>query len=360
MNNKIIGSSIRSTALSLAALALLANCSATKAIDATQSMPDKIDATNDQVKQTNAGMKTMIGEVGKTNNGMDTMIGEVKQTNTGMDTMIDQVKQTNVGMSKTNLGIHRQTLQGALTDILRDDNTRFLAPPIAMMPGAQIFTLEATPDELIQLIYVYLNFVEKTPANDQDTKTPDSFNHAKLVRLTAAQVLAGLAPQATIDSIVQAQINQAGPYQKAAMAMLMLRFSFIQQIIVQPKIDDGLDTPGVVADAVLYTEQLSAIADLPFAAQIGIKITGLLGPDAAAGPGDDGTVPELNARYTQALNPKLALVDWKKIRAAIDKLDPKYTDSKSDFAKQVADLKTKVLSHIPKDPAANNAQAANP
>ena len=365
--NSTLRSTLRSTALSVTAVMTLANCSATKALDATQSMPDKIDATNGQVKETNAevkktnkgmetmieevkktnaGMDTMVGEVKKTNGGMDTMVGEVKKTNAGMDTMVGEVRKTNDGMAKTNLAVHRQTLQAALGDILREDNTRFLAPPVAMMPGAQIFSLEASPDELMQLVYVFLNFVEKTPQNDQDKANPDSYNHAKIVRLTAASVIAGLAPQSTIDQIVQSQIVQAGAFQDAAIALLMLRAQFLQQWIIQPKIDQGLTNPGMIEDAVNYTDQLTAISTLPFADKIAIKITGLIGDDMAKDPDETGKRPTLNDRYTSTLNVKRTMLDWKKLNAAVDALDPKYTDEKSDTAKRVGDLKAKIQSRI--------------
>ncbi len=381
------------------AVVVLSGCNATKALDATQSVPgkmdqtnekmdtmvNKMDATNKGMKESNANMGTMIGEVKKTNSNMDTMVGEVKKTNGGMETMVDEVKKTNgnmdtmvdevkktnsnmdtmisevnktnEGMAKTNLGIHRQTLQVSLADMLKEDNTRFLGPPLAMMPGAQIFALEATPAELMQLVYVFLSFVEKTPQTDKDGENPDSFNHAKLVRLSAASVLAGLAPQATVDEIVKSQIIQGGAYQQAAVAMLMLRFQFIQQWIVKPKLEgtkfeqgkpvSKLTTPGMIAEVVQYAEALSAITDLPFASQIGIQITGLIGDDMSKEPDSDGKRKSLNERYSEKLNPKYVNSDWKDLGKAIQALDPKYTDPKSDSAQFVSALQDKILAHLP-------------
>ena len=85
---------------------LMTACGLHETMEATKSVPDKMDETNARIDATNDNIE------------------------------------------KTNHSVHKQTLLVALNDMLSDDNTEFTFPaPTGMMAGAKTFGEAATPEE---------------------------------------------------------------------------------------------------------------------------------------------------------------------------------------------------------------------
>lgn len=369
-----------------AALVLLANCSAMKAMDATQEMnattkemKDEVKKTNTnmdvmvaevkktnggmvnmntEVKTTNANMKDMHGEVKKTNEGMGVMIGEVKTTNANMKDMLGEVKKTNDGMATTNVGIHRQTLALALAEMMKPENTRGLQIPwnpipIKMLPAAKTLAKELTAEELIELVYVLVSSVDKTGPTPADKADPTQYNREKMIDLTAAQAISGLADQEKIQEIIDAQITRAGTFQEEAYILLALRARFLQGVMLNPKLSKMADdqemrnvTPGFIADAARYAEGIHLIAksgvDLT---RIEYLNTMMCGNVPQRNPEEQNPPPTPSYRefFSFQFNPMKAGKNWRDLKKAVRSLDPRYTDAKSPFAAKVKELEAKIV-----------------
>jgi uncharacterized phage infection (PIP) family protein YhgE len=377
-------------AISAATIGTLANCGAQSAVDATNAMPGKIDATNGQVTETNAKMNTMIDQVEKTNDGMNTMVSQVKETNAGMAKMVDEVNATNAGMTtmvgqvsktndgitKTNAAVHNQTLAVALQTMLSADNTKNLTTVTDMLPAGQIFANEATSAEIVQFVDTVLKGLETfapdssqmvaapptptpapapgAPPTDTTPAAPvmiypdsyiKSFNHDKLAKYDAAQIIVGLMSDDKVTEIINDQITSGGQYEDTAYKILALRFFFIYNDVLKSDLmTRPLSNPGLIAAAVKYTTSLSQIGSLPFIDKITLTTspTDMLPSNTDFGTDNSNSIEPISA------NANAPVDEWKLINKAFDKLDKKYTQPGTDSAKQVDSLKGQVLAHIPK------------
>jgi hypothetical protein len=220
---------------------LLTACGAQKAIDATNSMPDKMEQMR-----------------------------------------VD----TNKNMKKTNSAIHKQTLVVSLDNMLKDENAKYLSPPTGMLPGGQAFAEEANAEELVKLIYVFSREIaEVTPDDYEATKEANGdltpygreFDHRKQAKMMAMMVIAGLTPQAQVERIVADQIYDSGRFEKYAYNFLALRAQFIKYYLLeQGLISYSLTNVGMFEDALKYLDQLDYISKLPFASKIGYLSSGLI------------------------------------------------------------------------------------
>jgi hypothetical protein len=261
-----------------------------------------------------------------------------------MDAMKTEVAKTNDGMAKTNGAIHNQTLAVALAEMMKPENTEYFSPaPLGMMPAGQVFANEATADDLIKIVYVELMDIDQSQPDDSlkdpatGTWTPalvKTVDHQKTAKLMAAMVIAGLAPQATIDQIIEQQINQGGRYEQTAYAVLMLRYAFVRDILLAGSLfEHPMTNPGELTEAANRADELESISSLPYVGKIKLKTNGMLS-------GDD------NADLT--LDPADTLSAWKKIDGAFDTdLDPKYRQNKGSFSTELMALRARVKAHLP-------------
>ncbi|MCB0385189.1 MAG: hypothetical protein KDD43_07335 [Bdellovibrionales bacterium] len=215
---------------------LMVGCGAQDAIDATKDMPGKMDAT------------------------------------------LGQITKTNQEMEKTTDAIHKQTLLLGLEEMLKPENTKYLVPPTGMLAGGEAFAQEATAEEIVKLAYVWLKEVQKGIPDDLsqlDEKGLVALIHEKMVKLTALQVITGLAPQKTIEALVQDQILNGGRYEDTAYAVLMTRALFIKSFLLDESLmspAEKLNNLGKVEEAFDRTSQLDYLVRLPFAKKIGLKV----------------------------------------------------------------------------------------
>lgn len=284
------------SALVLGAL-LMFGCGAQDAIDATKDMPGKMDDTYGQIVKTNAEME------------------------------------------KTTDAIHKQTLLLALEEILKPENTKYLVPPTGMLAAGEAFAEEATAEEIAKLTYVWLKEVRKgIPDNlsELDEKGLMALIHEKLVKLTALQVITGLAPQETIEKLVQDQIYNGGRYEDTAYGVLMSRALFIKSFLLDETLmapDEKLNNLGKLEEAYDRTAQLDYLVRLPFAKKIAldVKVSEI-----------DLEVEESLAGLGENLGLSFPTTYWKRIQSALDKeLEEKYLGSPA-ARKRKDQLKKKV------------------
>jgi hypothetical protein len=334
----------------------LANCSVNKSLEATQSVPEKIDRTTDEVKKTNSNMNTMVDQVQKTNTGMDTMVHEVQKTNDGIakttdevkksndqiGTMIDQVKKTNDGIEKTNAAVHNQTLAVSLSEMLKEENTRYLFPPTGMIPAGQVFAQEASADEIIKLVFTFMTEIETSfpdpseqmPGGGWTAETIKRVDHDKKVKFTAASVIAGLAPQGTVEQIIRLQIDNGGRFEQTAYQFLMFRYMFISDLLLKNQVlATPLANPGLLEEAIDLTEIVSMIATLPYNDRIQVTTTGMLAAED---------------NYSFKIDPRQVVALWKRLNRAFEQeLDPKYKALGSPVSQKLEILKSRVKTHLP-------------
>lgn len=273
----------------------MSGCGVTEVMDATKSMPGR----------------------------MDQMIGK-------MDDTLEAISDTNTKIEKTNNAVHKQKLLMALTELLKADNTKYLAPPTGMMPAGESFAEEATPTELIKLTYVWLKEVEKAQA--MGTQKPEEVDADKLVKLVALQIIAGFTSQEKVEAIVDQQILKGGRYEKAAYAFLMARVLFLRDTLIPSVLDDQITNLGSLEEAVQRSTALDYVARLPFSDKIQLVTKGM-------------SDPELNVN--EKLDPKVASDTWQKVsRAAETELEAQYLAPEYAEAARVSQAREKVTSAV--------------
>ncbi len=281
----------------LGALALAA-CSATKAIDSANSIPEKMDDTNKQITDTNE---------------------KIKLTNDQMKGMQDQ-------MVKTNQGIHDQQLSIPLDNLLKPENWVVMSPiPFDMVPYGKKFAEAATPEELIDLTYLWLKRInEGFPARtlkDDGSDAPfapevvKKNNDEKMARFVALQIIAAFASKEKVQAIIEKEIIGNGEKsslnrENTAYAFLMLRAKFIDEILLTNSIlATSLSNVGMVEEAIDWAQKFEFIARLKFKDKIGYQIGGFLDP-ATGEPMADGLQDQLNSDRAVAI--------WQKIKVSMD------------------------------------------
>jgi len=251
-----------------------------------KAMLGKMDITNSKMDITNEGMNKTVAGMDKTNAGMD-------RTNAGMDKSNEGIKKSNDGVDKTLDTIHKQTLGVALDTMLKPDYTKYVSldstVPTSMMPSGKTFAEVATQEEIALLVTA--NILEINTAQPdsslmvEDPKVPgkkdfpasvkNADDTAKWVKFTATQIVAGFAPQATIEDMVKVQITNGGGLENAAYETLYMRHYFISTFILDNNIlAQTLETPGMFEDALKYIAQLKYIEQLPFRDSINVQLTG--------------------------------------------------------------------------------------
>ena len=306
----------------------LSGCGFETATDSDRKITKQAERDpSDDIKRTTAGMDEMADQIRRANEGMDRMSEQVRKTNESIEKMsekmIEHLKKANEELAKLlaeqlkkspgssgpghgpggpihrnegggeNKATHLQTLAVALAEMTRPENTRVLSPPSAMMPAGQIFASEATAEEIVKLAHAYLK--------DDDE-----------VRVAVVAVVSGLAPQETVDEIVRSQIESGGRYEEAAYAVLLMRYSFIHDVLLR----DGvfarpLSSLGLLTEAVRLAELLHMIAALPFAEEMLARASGgAIAPSVAA---------------TRRFDRETTRTVWRRIDGAIDtELSTKY------------------------------------
>lgn len=254
--------------------------------------------------------------------GMIRMPDKMDQSNSNMNDMKSKMDVTNVKMDSTNQSIHKQTLLLALNDMLKPENSTYLYPaPTGMMPGGETFAQEATAEELAKLGFLFLKEIDEVSPDDSEKLADGTWppvlvakiDHDKVVKFVGLQVIMGFAPQKTVEELVQTQIVAGGRYRKATLALLMLRASFINDLLLQQSLlDYKLTEPGMIVEASNRAESLDYLARLSFKDEIKVKTLGMLDPSQ-------------NIEMVLELNMKNI---WTRLdRSFRDELSPKYQEA---------------------------------
>ena len=269
-------------------LLLIATCLTVTACGKITASMDAVSSMNGKMDETNQSMKAMLGKMDTTNAGMDKTNAGMDRTNAGMDKSIVGITRSNVGMDKTNASIHKQTLGVALDMMLKPDNTKYVTldsiVPTSMMVPGKIFAEEATQEEIALLVTADILEINTAQPDSAllDPKTndfPDGIKNgddtSKWVKFTSAQIIAGFAPQATIEDMVKVQITDAGPLENAAYETLYMRHFFIATYLLDSNIlAQKLDSPGMFEEALKYIGQLKYIEQLSFKANLKVQLAG--------------------------------------------------------------------------------------
>ena len=188
--------------------------------------------------------------------------------------MDDTIKE----MKKTNEVVRKQAVQVSLDEMLKPENGKDLDPvPFHIMPFAESFGEYATPDETVKLAYLWIKLINEMPytGDAADTNAVMAYNLHKLQIFSALESVCGLLPQAKVDQIIANEIDTNGRFAGTAKQVLFLRAYFLNHVMLDASLlSEPLDNVGKLEKAIEYADSIDRIARLPFAKEIGIKITG--------------------------------------------------------------------------------------
>ena len=271
--------------------------------------------------------------------GMFKMPDMMQQTVDGMTETNKKIEVTNTNMGKTVEGLHNQTLMLSLADMYKSENTMYLFPPIGMMPGGEIFGKEASAEELVRFTYAKLKRINSSqadgtgPSADGTWPSKEVLDRNKLIDLTALQVIAGLAPQEKIDAMIQEQVIPGGRFETTTYEFLMLRYAFIDGILLQESLfSKPMENPGMFEEGLKYLKQMEAISKLSFRDRIGLKIIGM-------------AVAENNLDLK--LDPAAVKGRYLEMKNKLSQLDPRFiTTSNAKVKTRVSAITTAILRGI--------------
>jgi hypothetical protein len=183
-------------------------------------------------------------------------------------------------MDRTNAAIHDQQVLIPYKELLDPVNGEILSPiPFRMMAFGEKLAEAVTATELVKIVHLHLKefqtvqFEEKVGADGVSVPSRaeqiEAFDHGKIARLTALMVLAGFVPEKTLNEAIDAQIKKSGPYEETTYQLLMLRYQFINDVLLESSLLIGtLESIGRVEEAIKYAKQLDDICQLPFWSRI--------------------------------------------------------------------------------------------
>lgn len=293
----------------------------------TGSMPKKMDQTVAGMTQTNANMQSMIGKMEATNKKMDQLIEKIDRTNANTAAMLGKMTETVDGMAKTNSalgemlgkmdianeGVHGQAIVVGLDMMFKAASTRYLTPPLAMIPGGEIVAKYAYPHELMKLTSLMLreiDMVRPDTARQGDAAYMQSLADEKYAKVMAVEIIAAMTSQEKVEQIVHDQIEGGGRYMRTALQFLALRMAFTRDVLLDGDIlAEKLETQEQLRTAIERISNLDYIARLPYAKDISVKTRGLLPP-----------YDNLN----EIMDPRMVVPYWGRVAGAIDQeLDPR-------------------------------------
>ncbi len=208
----------------------------------------------------------------------------------GLNSMPQKTSEMSEKMDKTNEGIHKQTLAGALTQMDSADNQAFTYPvPTGIMAGAEVFAEEARPDELMKFMHLRLSELREVDpifGMDKDgygiDPTPEQMAIVLLkknARLAGLEAVAAFTQDAKVDSIIQTEIQSHGEFEDTAYEFLALRAYFLRDILLKMDLkldaefkDENLGNSGKMKSAIKYLTKLDKISKLKLRKVIQVDI----------------------------------------------------------------------------------------
>ncbi len=198
------------------------------------------------------------------------------------NSMPQKMDETLAEMKRTNEVVRQQPVQISFENLLSEELGKDLDPiPFDLMPFAQKFGEYAEPKDVVELVYLWMKKLNEMPfAGDaSDAVQVEAFNHHKLQIFSALQAVCGFLPQENVDVIIADEIEKDGRFATAAMQLLFLRARFMQYVMLDASLfSEPLDNIGKLEKAIEYTDSIDRIARLPFAKNLTLKITGFLDP----------------------------------------------------------------------------------
>ena len=198
------------------------------------------------------------------------------------NSMPQKMDETLAEMKRTNEVVRQQPVQISFENLLSEELGKDLDPiPFDLMPFAQKFGEYAEPKDVVELVYLWMKKLNEMPfAGDaSDAVQVEAFNHHKLQIFSAPQAVCGFLPQEKVDVIIADEIEKDGRFATAAMQLLFLRARFLQYVMLDASLfSEPLDNVGKLEKAIEYTDSIDRIARLPFAKNLTLKITGFLDP----------------------------------------------------------------------------------
>lgn len=193
-----------------------------------------------------------------------------------MDNMQEQLLETNESVRLQKIGIAKENLE-------KPENAVILQPiPFGLMAWAKVFAENATTEEISAQTYLYLKEINSAvhgTANNPNgipekytAEEAAAINQREMHRYTISQSIAGLMPDAVTAQLIKDQIDVDGRYKNTALSILMMRFSFIRDVLLKSSLlsDDTTDV-GSVEKAVEYVSSMDTIARLPYVSSIKVS-----------------------------------------------------------------------------------------
>ena len=179
-----------------------------------------------------------------------------------------------------------ETVKTAVQELNDPKNYEKLSPvPVDLMPwgkkAAENMTVE---DELIPYVYIKLKDIETVRYDDNTLGKPYDMNDPACVRFemnkvgvfNALATIAGFLPESKVDQLIY-KLNNSDEYTQTIINILALRAYFINNVLMNEKYkQDKLVDLGSVEAAIGYNKSLERVLRLPYAASIGVQITGFV------------------------------------------------------------------------------------
>ena len=247
----------------LSSALVIGACGVDEAVDATRSMPDRIDDTNAQIKATN-------------------------------DRITDMSASLDDSLEKLRL---LQLVEGK-REVLDPKNTVVLFPPSdGMLAGGKKFAEAATAKELMEVTYSWLTLgvqrqvviqrkqvlVEKAGQTNADGSVSDPVQewvaepmneyNARIdaqmklmqVRVTAARIVAAFTPDNVVAQIIDEQLMKEGRYKETAQHFLAMRASFIKEFVLESSLfGTKMDSIGSYEEGIDWINRIEFLADKSF------------------------------------------------------------------------------------------------
>lgn len=244
--------------LLVATVVLLTGCGADEAIQATKSMPERMD-----------------------------------QTNRKMDEMRKKMEDTERALGRV----------FSFEALLKEEYGRNLIPvPFDLIPFATEFAKYAPAHELVEVVYLWVRKINEITL-ELPNPSPDDvfkFDWNKMHVQAALQAVAGTIPRAKLEQIVREQVFSSGRYSDAALNLLMLRIRYLRDVMLGASLlAEKMNDVGDLEKAIEYAEEIEYISRLRFARQIHLELTGYKNNDLDV---------------MEVFEPTLALKTWQKIK----------------------------------------------
>lgn len=201
-------------------------------------------------------------------------LSAVDKTNETSTNIYEQVKRTAdlTGDLKEILGstedrLHAQTLMFAYQGLRAPENTKFLNPPLLLMPYAETFSKEATQLELSRFMHLLAMDVKFSPVEAKESR---------LVSLVILSALAAFTPAEKFQNILRTEIDHHGVYEESAILFALGRYIFIRDYFVQLPLERAaILYKSQLKETISHFTQLSVISHLPYVSSLQIEIPDL-------------------------------------------------------------------------------------